>query len=93
MNIGDLKHPVTLQQPLRDADGGGGYAVTWQALAQAYAHIAEDADGKTATATLRWRDDVAAGMRLVSDESLFRVIAARDPDGNREWLELRLLRE
>ena len=93
MNIGDLKHAVTLQQPLRAPDDGGGFAVSWQEVAQAYAHIAEGADGKTAAATLRWRNDLVAGMRLVRDESLFRIVSLRDPDGNREWLELRVVRE
>jgi SPP1 family predicted phage head-tail adaptor len=39
VSIGDLRHPVTVQQESQVADGAGGYTLSWTSLGTRYAAI------------------------------------------------------
>ena len=96
VGIGALRHRVTLEQPLRAGDGGGGAHVTWSALAQLWASvspasgseavIAEAVSGRIShVITLRFRTDITPAMRLRLGPRVFEILAVIDVDErNRE---------
>jgi SPP1 family predicted phage head-tail adaptor len=97
--IGDLARRVTLERPDAVDDAGGGFAVSWTPISEAWARIVssrasegEEADDLVSRVShavrMRWRSDVGAGWRLVFDGRYLRVRAAVDPDGAKRWLDL-----
>ncbi len=94
---GRMTARLELEAPVETPDGQGGATVTFEEKASAWAliepvtyAIGEEADGETLTLThriwLRWRDDVAAGMRLRKGARIFRIGATQDPDETRRYL-------
>lgn len=88
---GALRHPVTLEQAVLADDGVGGHAETWEAVAETYAQIepvsAEMKFGADQTLetlthriTLRFRDQVASGMRFTKGARTFAILTVHDPD-------------
>lgn len=102
--IGALKHALRLQEQHRVPDGGGGWHSVWQDVMlhpRVYAAIKTSGGGdalrlhKREPQTshhlhIRYRGDVAAGMRLVDDSrgQVYEVLSARDADGGERWLEI-----
>jgi SPP1 family predicted phage head-tail adaptor len=39
MNIGSLRERLTLEQPVRTPDGGGGASVAWETVTELWAHL------------------------------------------------------
>lgn len=82
---------LVLERPVEVPDGQGGVTRNFSALASLWACIepavakADEAAGAVpVTVThriwLRWRDDLAGGMRLRKGARLFVIRAFRDPD-------------
>jgi SPP1 family predicted phage head-tail adaptor len=78
-------------------DGAGGETIAWDSLATVWARIEPARAGEAVVAghlsgvvthkvTMRWRDDIAGGMRLAYRGRLFRVLAVHDPDEDRRYL-------
>ncbi|MCG8442228.1 MAG: phage head closure protein [Caulobacterales bacterium] len=97
--VGALMRRVTLLQPSRTEDGGGGAQIAFQPVATVWAEIASAAGGEEAelddltarvthTMRIRWRADVRAGWRVEMAPRAFRVRGAVDRSGGRRWLEL-----
>ena len=100
--IGDLKHRLTLQEPVRVADGAGGFTETWQAVAgtpDVYAAVvplsgAEQlrfhqlASSVTHKITMRYRSDVTPKHRLFSAGAVYDIFAVLDRDGEKNWLDI-----
>lgn len=97
---GWLRHRVVIETPEAAPDGAGGEAVTWQALGTVWALLEPAAATErlvaggltgvvTHTATMRFRDDVIGGMRLLYRGRRYRVLAAYDPDERRRYLTLK----
>lgn len=100
--IGDLQHRLILQACSRARDGAGGFNETWADVtgdAVVYAAIAAvgggaqmDAGGLRPSATYRlktrYRDDMAAGMRLFDGNGYYEIVSALDRDGRRQYLEV-----
>jgi SPP1 family predicted phage head-tail adaptor len=93
-----LRHRATLQREALSPDGGGGHTSTWSDVATVWAEVAPRAGDEAFAAgrieartrlrlRLRFRDGVAAGMRIVLDGRILNVRAVLD-DGRRRWLEL-----
>jgi SPP1 family predicted phage head-tail adaptor len=93
---GWLRHRVTVESAAGVPDGAGGETVTWDTVATLWARIEPAAAGEEIVAghlsgvvthdvTLRWRDDLAGGMRLAWRGRLFRVLAVHDPDEARRY--------
>lgn len=91
VGIGALRHRVTLEQPLRGADGGGGAHVTWSAIAELWASVSPATGGETVFAeavsgrishaiTLRFRADISPEMRLRLGPRVFEILAVIDVD-------------
>lgn len=96
---GWLRHRVVIEAPVSTPDGAGGETVTWQILATTWAQIEpvaarEDMAGGRLTGvvthaiTMRFRDDVTGGMRVLFRGRRHRVLVARDPDPRRRYLVL-----
>ncbi|MCX5497658.1 phage head closure protein [Kaistia dalseonensis] len=96
---GILAHRVTIQRPVATPDGAGGAALTWEALATVWAAIdpvsaREDAASDrlatrlTHRITVRFRADLAGGMRIAHRGRSLRITAWRDPDETRRFLVL-----
>lgn len=95
---GDLRERVTIERPLRTADGAGGADVTWETLASVWAEVAtlggseltlgERTEARAAhRVTIRFRDDVTAEMRLVWRGKALDIRGLR-PDAKRQWLTI-----
>jgi len=94
---GMLNARLVLERPEETPDGQGGAAVSFIAMASLWAHIepvaakADEAAGTlrvtvTHRIRLRWRGDLAGGMRLRKGERLFEIRAFCDPDETRRCL-------
>ena len=94
---GMLNARLVLERPEETPDGQGGATVSLIAMASLWAHIepvatkADEAAGTlrvtvTHRIRLRWRDDLAGGMRLRRGGRLFAIRAFRDPDETRRYL-------
>jgi SPP1 family predicted phage head-tail adaptor len=95
--IGKLRHRLTLEAPVRTPDGGGGGALTWDAVTELWGAIETDAGGEAVSAdrlsghrqpviTIRYRDDAAPSMRFRLGSRLLQIRAVLDPDGERRFL-------
>jgi len=96
--IGQLRHWVTIETPVRSADGGGGADTVWQAVDVVWANVAPLSGAEPVEAeklearlthriTLRWRGDVTAIMRMTMAGRIFAIESATDIDERRRWLE------
>lgn len=95
--IGKLRHRLTLENQWRTADGGGGAAIAWEAVAEVWGAIETASGGERVSAdrlsggtqpiiSIRYRADVAPAMRFASGDRLFLIRAVLDPDGTRRFL-------
>lgn len=94
-----LRHRLTLQEEVMTPDGAGGYARTWENVADIWSEIAP-ISGKerffaghiqaqcTHRITLRYRDDITAKHRLVFEERLFNIRSVMNRHEDNELLEL-----
>lgn len=99
---GDLRHAVRFQESVQTADGSGGYTAVWQDIATHAADFAEIkvlsaaaqlAYGQLQTVVthrlrVRFRQDVAPRMRVVTAEGVYDIVAVIDREGLRAWLEI-----
>ncbi len=98
-----LRHRVTLQQEIRTTDGAGGYARSWQDVADLWAEISsvnlksygqeKFFAGKiqaeiTHKIIIRYRAGITTDMRLLFGSSIFNIRSIFNRDENNEILEL-----
>lgn len=99
MNIGLLTHQMTVETPVLTPDGGGGFTVAWDAVADVYAaltelggqEMAQDAQiapSQPCRIVIHYRNDLDSKMRLREDETVYNIVSLRDPDGGKTWLEI-----
>jgi SPP1 family predicted phage head-tail adaptor len=97
--IGELRERVTLQSPLRTADGAGGANISWGEDLSVWAKVEQlggdesvSADRLAAHArlrvTIRYRKDVTTEMRLLWRLRAYGIRALRDADGDKRFLVL-----
>lgn len=98
MAIGALRARLTIEQPVRTADGGGGATIAWSALATVWGAIMPAGGAEAISAEqrvsrvshrirLRYRSDVTPAMRLSAPGRVFRIKTMFDPDGRGRWLD------
>jgi len=86
MNIAALRERLTLEQPVRAADGGGGAAVTWETVTELWAHVRpvtgderlrhdQLAGRLTHRVLIRYRAGVVPAMRLRQGARIYEVVA------------------
>jgi SPP1 family predicted phage head-tail adaptor len=97
---GDLRVELMLEQAQESPDGAGGYSEAWNEVGPVFAEIghssAEHRFGAhqsleeiTHHITIRYRTDVASGMRMRRGERLFSVVSVHDPDETGRYLVIR----
>jgi len=95
--IGRLSHRLTLETPVRTPDGGGGWALAWEAVAEMWAAVEMSTGGERveggrlsgtvkARITIRYRDDVTPAMRFRNGGQVYEILNALDMDGRRRYL-------
>lgn len=97
--IGGLNQRVDLESPSLTPDTGGGSAIAWTPVATVFASVSARAVSESVAAdalasrvvhdvVIRFRDDVAAGWRVVHQGRSLRVRAVVDRDARRRFLHL-----
>lgn len=97
LDAGAFDARLALQRAVDVADGQGGVARSWAAVASVWAKIepvsarAQERAGQaeavvTHRVTLRRRDGVEAGMRFAKGPRTFEIKAVRDPDESGRYL-------
>ena len=98
--IGDLRTELALEQMTPVPDGAGGFGESWTEIATLFARLepvaARDKFGADQTLeelthhmTMRFRPDVASGMRLTQGARTFLILTVHDPDETGRYLVLR----
>lgn len=86
--IGNLRHRITLEAPLRVPDGAGGVIETWSLVASLWARIADRAGSETFSAdgiagtltheiTMRPHPDLVPRNRIRLGTRTFHILAVR----------------
>jgi len=97
---GWLSQRVTVESAAGTGDGAGGETVVWDTMATVWANVKPARTRERIVAghlsgvvthevTMRWRDDIAGGMRLVHRGRILRVLAVNDLDEMRRYLVAR----
>jgi len=97
MRIASLRDRLTLEQPVRSPDGGGGASVAWQPVADVWARVrpvtgeerlAHDqvAGRLTHRISIRHRPGVTPAMRFRQGPRIYEIVAVLDNSG-RAYLE------
>jgi SPP1 family predicted phage head-tail adaptor len=95
--IGALRRRLVLEAPVATPDGLGGTTQSFETVAAVWAQIEWLSGGErwrmgraehyaTHRITMRWRDGVDAGQRLLDGTRVFDIRAVADPDGGRRRL-------
>ncbi|MCB1487039.1 MAG: phage head closure protein [Bauldia sp.] len=94
---GLLRHRVVIESAAGTPDGAGGETVAWDTYATVWAQILPIASGErivaghlsgvvSHTITMRYRADIAGGMRAVFRGRIFRILVVTDPDERRRFI-------
>jgi SPP1 family predicted phage head-tail adaptor len=86
MNIGSLRERLTLEQPVRTPDGGGGASISWQPVAELWAHVRpvtgderldhdQVAGRLTHRVWIRDRPGVVPAMRFRQGARIYEIVA------------------
>jgi SPP1 family predicted phage head-tail adaptor len=87
MNIAALRERLLLEQPVRTPDGGGGATVTWETVAELWAHVRpisgderlrhdQLAGRVTHVVWIRHRPGVLPAMRFRQGARIYEIVAA-----------------
>ena len=94
---GRLRTELVLEAASLTPDGAGGYSESWGEVALLFALLeplranrrfaaAQFLEEVSHRATLRFRSDVTAGMRMRKGNRVFRIITVHDPDETGRFL-------
>ncbi|MEO3998560.1 phage head closure protein [Mesorhizobium sp. CAU 1732] len=94
---GSLRHEVAVEAAALIPDGAGGHAESWSEIATLFARIEpvsaqarygadQTLETMTHRITLRFRADIASGMRLRKSSRLFEILTVHDPDETGRYL-------
>jgi SPP1 family predicted phage head-tail adaptor len=101
LTAGELRHRVTIEEPAETRGTSGSVVKHWQEipngvlwakredLSGAELFQAQQINARVSTRfTIRFRSDIDARMRVVSDAVPYQVESPQDPEGRREFLVL-----
>lgn len=98
-----LRHRITLEQPVMTAADGGQFEVEWESIGQAWAMIdpipnrsvgseslfsEQQVTSASHEITLRFRDDITTQMRVLFEGRHFNIRNLRNPRERKEFLVL-----
>ncbi len=95
--IGELRHRLTIEQPTRTDDEGGGAALAWFPFAHVWGAVeaisgseklrSDRMSGVVAcTITIRNIDGITPSMRFRRDEDVYEIVSILDRDGRKRFL-------
>ncbi len=98
---GALRTELSLQAATATQDGLGGHALTWNEVTTLFGRIeplaqtsrfgaGQTLEESTHRITLRFRGNVASGMRLVREARVFDILTVHDPDETGRYLMCRV---
>jgi len=99
MKIGDLRHRITFQKPIKTPDGYKGHAVNWQDVVTVWASI-EPLTGReyfyahqiknevSHRLRVRYRADITAEMRIKHGEKIIEIESIIDMQERHQFLEV-----
>lgn len=104
LDPGMLRTELVLQQAVLADDGTGGNTQSWVETAVIFAHVEPLASRNSRRAgreiqetthriTIRYRDGVEPGMRLVRNSRCFRIATVSDPDETGRYLVCRTVED
>lgn len=101
MNIGELRHRITIEQKTRGASDGAGGVVseTWTTVAEVWAKLEPQVGREIVAAdqnvhrlthrvTIRHRAGITTAMRIRYQTRTLAIIGARELLENGRWLEI-----
>lgn len=97
--VGEFVHKITVQEPIRDADGQGGWTTTWTMYVQAWAKIVPLKAQQILFAqqlqhqishkiTCRYFVGLRAEMRILFDGRIFHIREIRNLDEANRFFEI-----
>lgn len=98
VRAGDLRTRITIERQSREADGQGGWSVTWVPVGEVSAAIWPRSAGESlqhdrpaGTAThdiwLRYRSNIKPEMRIVAGTRVFGILGVMDAEDRKRWLK------
>lgn len=101
LDPGALRHEFSLQAATPVSDGLGGHVPSWSEIASLFGLVEPVSASSVAGAgqtletvthriTLRSRDDIRSGMRLVKGTRVFDIVTVHDPDESGRYLVCRV---
>ncbi len=103
IRFADLRHRLTLEQPVSSPDGAGGVTITWSALKVLWARIEPKTGRETFThdqmetvisheITARYDAAIRPNMRLLKNSRIFEILAVINLEEKSRWQQI-LVRE
>lgn len=97
MPIGAMRRRVRLEAAVDIDDGAGGFNRGYRTLGYLWARVNAISasqqfseqrfeQASSYQVDIRWRPDIAAGMRFIFRDHILLIHAIRDPDGERRFL-------
>jgi SPP1 family predicted phage head-tail adaptor len=91
MHIAAMNERFALEEPVRTPDGAGGATVTWQTVAEVWAHVRpisgderlrhDQVSGRlTHEVWLRWRAGVTPAMRFTQGTRVYEIVAVLEAE-------------
>jgi len=99
MKIGDMRHRITFQQPIKTPDGHKGHTVSWQDVVTVWASV-EPLSGReyfyshqikaeiTHRARIRYREGITVKMRIKHGDRVLEIESILDKKERHEELEI-----
>lgn len=99
LTIGEMRHRITLQQPIETPDGHKGHTVKWQDLATLWASV-EPLSGReyfyshqikaeiTHRVKIRYRENITTKMRIKHRDRVLAIESILDLKERRQILEI-----
>lgn len=97
--IGEMRHRITFQQPIKTPDGHKGHTVSWQGLVTVWASV-EPLSGReyfyshqikaevTHRVKIRYRSDISMKMRIKHEDRILDIESIIDLKERRQILEI-----
>jgi SPP1 family predicted phage head-tail adaptor len=94
MNISNLRERLTLEEPVRTPDGGGGVSLAWQTVAELWAFVRpisgderlrhdQLAGRLTHEVWIRYRPGVLPAMRFTQGARIYEIVAVVEAERRR----------